>query len=65
MNKISVVIATLGTELLNSTIKSLNNSSIIPDEILICIPQEYYKRVQNYNIKNVKIINRMSNLWIF
>ena len=56
MNKISVVIATLGTDLLNLTIKSLNNSSIIPDEILICIPHEYYKRVQNYNIKNVKII---------
>lgn len=56
MNKISVVIATLGSGLLNSTIKSLNNSSIIPDEILICIPHEYYKRVQNYNIKNVKII---------
>lgn len=57
MTKISVVIATLGTtDLLNSTIKSINTGSLVPSEILICIPKEYYKNVKNYNYKNVRVI---------
>ena len=56
MIKISVVIATLGTDLLNSTIKSINTGSLVPSEILICIPKEYYKNVENYNYKNVRVI---------
>lgn len=39
--KLSSVIATLGGDSLEHTIKSLNSGTIVPDEILICIPEEY------------------------
>ena len=53
---VSVVIATLGGACLNKTIESLNNSSIIPKEILICIPKDYAMNVMNIKFFNVKII---------
>ena len=56
MVKISVVIATLGSERLNSTIKSINEGSIAPAEILICIPKGYQKNVENYNYRNIRVI---------
>lgn len=54
-NKISVVIATLGGVQLHDTINSINTNTIIPFEILICIPIK-----ESYNIRfqlpdNVKI----------
>jgi len=54
-NKISVIIATLGGVQLHDTIKSINTNTIIPFEILICIPIQ-----ESYNITfqlpdNVKI----------
>ena len=54
-NKISVVIATLGGVQLQDTINSINTNTIIPFEILICIPIQ-----ESYNITfqlpdNVKI----------
>ena len=54
-NKISVVIATLGGVQLHDTINSINTNTIIPFEILICIPIQ-----ESYNITfqlpdNVKI----------
>lgn len=53
---ISVVIATLGGDCLKETIESLNNSSIVPKEILICIPKENALNVKNLNYFNVKIL---------
>tara|TARA_B100001059_G_scaffold232917_1_gene271725 strand:- start:107 stop:964 length:858 start_codon:yes stop_codon:yes gene_type:complete len=53
---VSVVIATLGEVSLKETIESLNNSSIVPKEILICIPQEYAKNVKHLSYSNVKIL---------
>jgi glycosyltransferase involved in cell wall biosynthesis len=55
-NNVSVVIATLGEVSLKKTIESLNNSSIVPKEILICIPSEYAKNTRHYNYSNIKII---------
>ena len=54
---ISVIIATLGGESLISTVNSINNGSIIPNEILICIPKEFIENIFiNFQYDNVKII---------
>ena len=54
---ISVIIATLGGESLVSTVDSINNGSIIPNEILICIPKEFIDNALiNFQCDNVKII---------
>ena len=55
-NNVSVVIATLGGELLKNTIENLNGSSVKPYEILICIPREFSYRVKTFHFDNVKII---------
>ena len=55
-NNVSVVIATLGEVSLKKTIESLNNSSIVPKEIIICIPQEYAKNIRHYGYSNIKIL---------
>tara|TARA_B100000795_G_scaffold164042_1_gene123395 strand:+ start:10057 stop:10914 length:858 start_codon:yes stop_codon:yes gene_type:complete len=55
-NNVSVVIATLGEVSLEGTIESLNNSSIVPKEILICIPVEYAKNVKRYSYSNIKVV---------
>jgi glycosyltransferase involved in cell wall biosynthesis len=53
---ISVVIATLGGGSLEETIESLNNSSIVPKEIIICIPEEYAIKVKHLNYSNIQIL---------
>ena len=53
---VSVVIATLGGELLKDTIEQLNKGSIIPTEILICIPEEDFIEGKEMEVFNVKII---------
>ncbi len=54
---ISVVIPTLGDISMGKTIESLNAGSIVPNEIIICIPKENIERVLNLrSISNVKII---------
>jgi len=53
--KLSVVIATLGGETLENTILSINSGTVIPDEILVCIPNEEAKEV-NIFIDNVRIL---------
>ena len=53
---VSVVIATLGEVSLKETLESLNNSSIVPKEIIISIPEEYATNVKHLNYSNVKII---------
>ena len=55
-NNISVVIATLGGGSLKETIQSLNSSSIIPREILICIPEDCELNIKHLNYPNIKIL---------
>ena len=55
-NNISVVIATLGGEFLEETIESINNSSIVPKEILICIPEECAINLKHLSYSNTKIL---------
>lgn len=57
MSQVSVVIATLGGYSIDKTISALNKGSIIPSEILICIPQEFAHLLEQAQIiSNVKII---------
>ena len=56
MNNISVVIPTIGSESLFNTIKQINSGTVVPDEILICLP---FDRILNFDIgvfSNVSII---------
>lgn len=53
---ITVVIATLGGDSLKTTIEALNRGSIIPDEILVCIPANEAHRVGGFAFKNVKVL---------
>lgn len=52
----TVVIATLGGYSLKGTIEALNLGTIVPDEILICIPTNEAPRVQNLSFRNVKVL---------
>ena len=52
----TVVIATLGGDSLKGTIEALNRGSIVPDEILICIPANEAHKVQNLSYRNVKVL---------
>ncbi len=54
--QVSVVIPTLGGETLKGTIQQLNRSTLVPKEILVCIPQTHAHRVEDLIIHNVKII---------
>lgn len=54
--KVSVVIPTLGDDCLKQTINQLNSGTLIPDEILICIPQENANKVNNLIFENIKIL---------
>ena len=49
--KITAVIPTLGNQSLIETIDSLNSGSLIPDEIIVCMPKERdFKTVFNKNV---------------
>jgi len=52
---LTIVIATLGGDQLAETIKHLNSGKLIPDEILIVIPQEESHRVENYSGENILV----------
>lgn len=56
MKGLSVVIATLGGNCLKGTINKLNSGTVVPDEILICIPKQFAQNISNLNHKNVIII---------
>ena len=56
LHDVSVVIATLGEASLKPTIESINNGSVIPKEILICVPEEYAKNLESFSFSNVKIL---------
>ena len=53
---VSVVIPTLGEECLVRTIEQLNRGTIVPAEILVCIPEEDVHRVEHLTYPNVRII---------
>ncbi len=53
---VSVVIATLGGGALRETIDQLNRGTIVPREILICIPEAHADRVAALAIGNVKVV---------
>jgi hypothetical protein len=54
--KLSVVIATLGGQILYDTVKSINEGTIVPDEILLCIPEENAHAVPDFPYSNVSIV---------
>lgn len=53
---VSVVIPTLGGSTLVETIKSLNSGTLVPSEILICIPEAHAHKVDNFSYDNVKVV---------
>jgi glycosyltransferase involved in cell wall biosynthesis len=53
---LSVVMATLGGSWIEKTIDSLVQNSVVPDEILICIPKEHSHKVAHLANDTVKII---------
>ena len=53
---LSVVIATLGDDILANTIACLNQGHSIPFEILVCIPEDESSKVEKLTQENVKII---------
>lgn len=53
---ISVVIPTLGGESLASTIDRLNSGSVVPDEILVCIPRDEQDRVARLTAPNARFV---------
>ena len=53
---LSVVIATLGGESLTQTIECLNSGSVIPDEILVCIPSYEASRTEKFNAPNLRVL---------
>lgn len=55
-NKVSAVIPTLGGDCLEVTINHLNSGSLVPDEILICIPEEDAYKVEKLIFHNIKIV---------
>lgn len=56
MGSVSVVIPTIGEKVLEKTIRQLNMGTLIPDEILVCIPDKYVHETSNINFNNVTII---------
>jgi hypothetical protein len=53
---LSVVIATLGEPCVEQTIQNLMSGSLVPDEILICIPDERLPKVAHLANEVVKIV---------
>ena len=56
ISSISVVIPTLGGASLSATIAALNRGSIVPDEILVCIPTNEAHKVSSLSFRNVKVL---------
>lgn len=53
---LSVVIATLGTKMLEQTIQCLNGGTCIPDEILVCIPEGVACEAQLDSHDNLRVV---------
>ena len=56
MKRISVVIPTLGGKSLSSTLRKLNSGTLVPDEILLCIPSSELNHSDFWFEKNPRII---------
>ncbi len=54
--RLSVVIATLGGDSLQATIDALNRASMVPAEILVCIPEHEAPRVASVAGPNVRVV---------
>jgi len=54
---LTVVIPTLGGDSLFRTIEIINSGTVVPKEILVCIPKEEAYRVLSYNLENVRVIS--------
>lgn len=55
-SKVSVVIPSLGEKQLENTLIHLNNGTIIPDEILICIPKSYAPKFDCHKFHNLEFV---------
>ena len=55
--KVSVVIPTLGTASIEHTITALNSGSLVPEEILICLPQNSNAALEHLVDNNVIIVH--------
>jgi glycosyltransferase involved in cell wall biosynthesis len=55
-SQVSVVIATLGGDTVWETIDGLNRGTLMPAEILVCIPDREAQRVQGRHVPNLKIL---------
>ena len=53
---LSVVIPTLGGNSLNKTLESINRGSIVPDEILVCIPENEVVMIQDLSFHNLRVL---------
>ena len=53
---VSVVIPTLGGQVLVNTINKLNAGTLVPNEIIICIPKDEVSPRLSFNKKNIKIL---------
>lgn len=53
---VSVVMATLGGPSLKDTIIALNSGTVVPKEILVCIPENYAENVKDLVVSNVSVI---------
>jgi len=53
---VSVVIATLGGAQLSKTIATINAGSLVPGEILVCIPDQYSENLKNIEAPNIRVI---------
>ena len=51
--KFSVIIPSLGALILKETIDSLNKSTVIPDEIIVVIPEEYKENLSYISYSNL------------
>jgi hypothetical protein len=54
--KVSVVIATLGCDQLSRTVGAINAGSLVPSEILICIPYKCSNSIGEFKEANVRVI---------
>jgi glycosyltransferase involved in cell wall biosynthesis len=55
-NEVSVVIPTLGGEVLKETINKLNSGTLVPKEILLVVPEYIKYNIQSFKHNNVKVI---------
>ena len=53
---ISVVIPTLGGPSLESTIAALNNGTVVPAEIVLCVPEREAATLRQFTDANVRVL---------